>query len=502
MTRITVLPQSVVVLAALAACGPRDVPPPDKIVKGGACDYGADPADTEAKVCANGYVCEPVAGQQGYVCASPIVIRGMVIDALSEAPLEGALVTALDRTSAPVSDVAVTDVNGMYELEVSALRDGDGELADDAVYTLNSFAADYQPFPAGVRPALPVSTTEAMIEQVECGDQNGDGDPDLCDQVIIDNPTTVVALIPLPESQRGGATITGTIAHDLSAGTLVVAEGASDPASYGLSDRSGDYTIFNVPPGAVTVRGYRSGIEITPADVATVAGMIHTVDLAVVATAEGMAAIDGSVNIVNAPGGSLTSVVLVPSSVYNTNLERGPVPYGLRAPGPGLDPNVSGAFSIAGVPAGTYKVLAAFENDELVRDPDMTIAGTQIPEITVAAGVSQTVSQSFKITEALAVESPGADSPEPVSGTPTFVFADDSSEDYYALVVYDALGTLVWEDPMVPGVSGSDTVEVDYGGPALIPGMWYQFRATSWRDKMGGTAISRTEDLRGVFYVP
>jgi hypothetical protein len=36
----------------------------------------------------------------------------------------------------------------------------------------------------------------------------------------------------------------------------------------------------------------------------------------------------------------------------------------------------------------------------------------------------------------------------------------------------------------------------------MVPGMYYQFRATSWR-MPGGTAgpISNTEDLRGVFYV-
>jgi hypothetical protein len=39
-------------------------------------------------------------------------------------------------------------------------------------------------------------------------------------------------------------------------------------------------------------------------------------------------------------------------------------------------------------------------------------------------------------------------------------------------------------------------VSAEYGGPALTPGMYYRFRATSWKD---GSPISRTEDLRGVF---
>jgi hypothetical protein len=486
--------------ASLGGCEPRDVGAV-KVSKGGACELGADPANSEAKVCADGYVCEPVGGQDGHVCASPIVIRGQVIDALSQAPLAGALVIALDVGSAPVSDVAVADAAGNYELAVSALRDADGELADDAIYTLSSFAADYVPFPAGVRPALPVRTTDAMIEQVSCGDADGDGEADLCDQAVISNPTTVIGLIPLPPGERGGATIKGKIVGEKIAGALVVAEDGGEAAPYGLTDLRGEFTIFNVPAGSVTVRGYRAGYELMPASVAAVAGSEHSVELAVIASGEALASVSGSVSIVNGGGSSLTSVVLVPSSVFNTNLERGPVPYGLRSPAPGLAPDVSGAFVIPGAPAGTYKVLAAFENDGLVRDPDTSIGGTALQEISVVAGQSVAVDAGFKVTGALAVESPGKDAPEAVEGAPTFVFEDDTSEDRYHVVVYDALGDLIWEDAAVPAVSGSPTVSVPYGGPALISGMWYQFRATSWRDKGGDAAISRTEDLRGVFFL-
>ena len=81
-----------------------------------------------------------------------------------------------------------------------------------------------------------------------------------------------------------------------------------------------------------------------------------------------------------------------------------------------------------------------------------------------------------------------------------FVFADDSSEDRYELIVLDAYGDTVWQDLEVPGVSGSSVVEVEYGGPALVPGAYYQFRATSIRENPNAvSAISRTEDLRGVF---
>ncbi len=188
--------------------------------------------------------------------------------------------------------------------------------------------------------------------------------------------------------------------------------------------------------------------------------------------------------------------MLIPSALFSEVFEFGPVPYGLRAPEPGVAPNVASAWAIEGVPEGTYKIIASLENDDLVRDPDTSIAGTEILEITVGAGETVELQDSFKVTEALAVVGPGRDGPEEVTGTPTFEFDDDSSEDSYEVVVHDALGNEIWRDDMVPSVSGSPTVTVDYGGPALTPGMYYRFRATSYKD---GSPLSRTEDLRGVF---
>ena len=171
---------------------------------------------------------------------------------------------------------------------------------------------------------------------------------------------------------------------------------------------------------------------------------------------------------------------------------------GSCAPGTG---SVRG-FTIAGVPPGRYVVLAGFENDGLVRDPDPNIAGTQIVHVEMPSpGSDIELSDSFKVTEALEIFSPGAEGPEAVTGSPTFQWADDSSEDYYAVVVYDAFGNLVWEDPAVPRVTGGD-VSVTYAGPPLESGMYYQFRATSFREGGGNAGpISQTEDLRGVFFV-
>jgi hypothetical protein len=414
-------------------------------------------------------------------------IRGSVIDALDDHPIADAHVVATDEPGAPVTAVARTDAEGRYVLPVSVPRDGAGALAEAPRWTLLVSARDYLAFPGALRPALPIDAQDAAPGEVPS---------------VIDNAATVVALIPRAADQAGGITITGQVEGERAGGTLVVAEGPL-PAPMAVADVDGGFTLFNVPAGTATVRGYRQGVELEPATVAVGGDDIDDVRLAVITDrADAMAVVEGSVTIVNAGGGRATSVVLVPSSVYQAAFERGPVPFGLRAPAPPAVPSISSSFAITGVPAGVYRVLAAVENDGLVRDPDASISGTQILEIEVAAGQAVALASSFKITEALVVVGPGADAPESVDGAPTFAWIDDASEDRYGLVVYDARGTEVWRDDELARVTGGGTVQVPYGGPALVSGMFHQFRVTSWSDgPQGSTALTRTEDLRGVFVV-
>jgi hypothetical protein len=92
---------------------------------------------------------------------------------------------------------------------------------------------------------------------------------------------------------------------------------------------------------------------------------------------------------------------------------------------------------------------------------------------------------------------PGADEPEAVTAAPTLEWVDDAGEAEYLVEVFDAYGNLAWSLTL-PAVSGPPTVTVPYEGP-LEPGMYYQFRATSL--SQGGVPLSRTEDLRGVFFM-
>lgn len=435
---------------------------------GGPCDISQPDSATG---CTSAEVCEPVQGGKA-MCFPPVLLKGHVFDLVTTTPLQGARVVAIDPDGAAASSVGVSTADGSYSLRVITQRNSDGSIVPKD-YTLRADAAGYQSFPGGIRPALP---TKIM------------GTP-TAPELVVMSTLTEIGLIALPAAQRG--IIAGSVVAPVVSGVLVAGGGATT-----VSDRDGSFVLFNVNPGAVTVRGYASGVQLSPASVNVGAGA-RLDGVVLSASSDPLATVSGKISLPNASNVSSTSILLVLKETFNLTLERGEVPRGLRVG------NITGNFTMNNVPDGEYAVLAAFENDNAVRDPDPKIAGTQIVYITVpAAGGSRTVAlpTGFKVTGALDVRGPGMDQPEAVTtATPTFSWADDSSEDGYQLRVYDSFGNVVWQNLTIPSVSGNASVSVQYAGPALTVGMYYQFRATSMK---AGAPISRTEDLRGVFYLP
>lgn len=455
-------------LFLVSGCGGED----QQADKQAACDFDAQTG------CKSGEVCEMVEGDAAATgCFPPVVVEGRVVR--SDDPtqgIEGARIVGRDENGATVSfHIALSGADGAYSLRVPTQRKKDGTPAVPDLL-LRADAAGFATFPSGLRLAIPVDVTAP--EKTSAGYR-------------VENESTTVALDELPDA-NGLGSISGKVLAKGAAGTLVVAGNAS-----GVADSDGTYVIFNVPAGELEVRGYAAGLSLEPATASVKAGAEASgVDLA--ASDAPLGAVNGSVSFVNASA-QTTSVVLVVASTFNDALKRGEVPPGLRAfP-------VSGQYAFADVPAGDYVVLAAFENDELVRDPDEAIGGTAIQSVSVAGAPVDVA--GFKITGALAVVAPGALTPEVLDGAPRFEWVDDSSEDGYEVTVLDTFGTEVWKDTEVPRVTGSPSVTRDYGGPELASG-YYQFRAVSWRaatGKKGGAArtyISATEDLKGVFIVP
>lgn len=418
---------------------------------------------------AKGEACEAVVNGNSD-CFPAISITGQVIDLATGMPIEGARVVAQDINGAAASGVVVTDAMGNYKLPIPTKRNADGTPAPEQQVTLRADAAGYLTFPLAPRVALPVSISTATSDMPIMGD------------------ATTIALIAIADS-AGLGTVSGKVVDtDSPWGTLVVAGGAANMGGgvTGIADRDGDYTVFNVPAGSQTVAGYKTGLNIQPETAMVTAGKETTgVDLH--ATGKTTTVVSGSVQMVNPGMGNITSIILVVEETFNPTAARGETPPGLRVG------NVDSTFRFEGVPDGRYVVLAAFENDFLVRDPDMCISGTDIVHITVP-GANDPIQESFKITGSL--DNPSPDAEAVVSGTPTFTWTDDSGEDHYQIRVYDAFGTLIWEDLNVARATGDNPV-VTYGGPALTAGMLYQFRATSMKDAT--CALSATEDLRGTF---
>lgn len=453
---------------------------------GGGADDDAPPSSDAAAADANvrcdpdrqtgceaGLACETVEGGEP-ACFAPVEVRGRVVRALDgQTGIAGARVAARTVNQQVASrGVATSNADGSYALRIAAPRRADGTPVLEPL-TLRADAAEYVTFPGGLRVALPIDVTTPT--ERDAG-------------YVLESTQTTLALDALPAGEAGRGTVRGVVHAERAAGTLVVAG-----ARTGIADADGSYVVFNADAGDVAVRAYGIGSSFEAVRaVVPAGGEVAGVDLFSVDA--GLTAVSGSLQFVNAGSVGNTSIVLAVASTYSKTLGRGEVPPGLRLAG------ISGEYRFSQVPAGDYVVLAAFENDSLVRDPDTSIGGTDTQSITVG-GAGVTV-PSFKITGALAVRSPGAANPEAITGTPTFVWADDSSEDGYELFVFDTFGNEIWSKKDVAGVSGNQDVSVPYAGPALRPG-YHQFRAYSYRDKGAGrTRISATEDLTGVFVVP
>lgn len=430
---------------------------------GGAGNGGGATCDTARQTgCPSGQACELVNGGKP-ACFDPVTVKGKVFDFVTQAAIGGARIVARDENGAALSDIAVSGPDGTYSLAVPAERDATGKPVSKS-FTLRADASGYQSFPLPPRIALPLDLAEAA------------GTP-----LVLSKPNSDIALFALADT-TGLGTISGTVATDLPGGTLVDGNGHT-----GVADRAGHFVVFNVPAGTVGLSAYKKGTNFDPAS-ATVTAGAETKDVTITANAKVASKVSGSVQIVNPMGGSATSVILVLEDTFDNTLFRGETPPGLRAA------NVTGAFSIDGVPDGKYVVLAAFENDGLVRDPDTSIGGTQIVHITVSG--DQAISQGFKVTGALDVVSPGATAIDTVSGNVTFTWQKDTSNTGYRVQVFDAFGTQVWDTTGPFDQGGNKPATVAYGGPALKSGMLYQFRATSLKNT---TPLSSTEDLKGVF---
>ena len=184
------------------------------------------------------------------------MLQGQVSDTSDSSTVAGARILSLDEEGVAVTDVAESDDEGDYQLELPVLRDEDGKPAA-ATFTLNASAQDYQAFPSGARVALPISTEDAALI---------DG------SYVIESALTNIGLIPLEAGERVSASgsVQGLDDESQLGGLLIVATGAAGTFS-GMTDKSGAFTLFNLPEGNYELRAYGAGIQVkaTSIDVGT-----------------------------------------------------------------------------------------------------------------------------------------------------------------------------------------------------------------------------------------
>jgi hypothetical protein len=422
-------------------------------------------------------------------CFAPVLVRGAVSDGTTTPAknLAGALVVALDPSRAPLSTVVATAVNGTYELKVRAARDQTGKPVQ-ASMTLRADQQGYQTFPGGIRSALPIELSSAVLESGSW---------------VISGPLTALQLLPL--SGAGTAFLHGSVtAPPPGAGTLVVVEpapGGTGPQTgfSGLADRNGNYTIFNLTAGtSYVVTAYVKGANYVPATTPALVAGDNAVPKLQLGSGAG-AVVSGGL-IFNNGATSMIQAALVVESTYVPNLDRGESPPGLT-----VDADASG-YTFSGVPDGKYIVLAPFGLHGDVRD----ISGggnTAAPQVTIQGGAVQGTPPGFKIIPAVDLLTIGgiAVSATPATvntATPVFAWQKsnvDSSSATYRVLVFDSFGNQVWLNDMATMTSDS----VTYGGTPLEAGMVYQLRILAIKDATPVPSNfmqqSQTQDLAGVF---
>lgn len=464
---------SLATFALAAACGGGASTPPPTCAQAG---------------CPSGQYCETVSGGS-VACFAPVLVDGAVFDATSLASIAGARVVALDPNRAPSSTVAVTTGAGTYRLAVRSARDASGKPTSSIF--LRADAQGYEPFPGGLRPALPVDLSTASSAGGSW---------------VVSGPLTVLRLFQL--TGGGTASIHGSVAATPNGRSpLLVAEpapGGAGPGTgtTGIAGTDGTYAIFNLRAGtSYVVKAYAQGTNWTPVTTgALAAGDQVAPQLAVAGPAT--ASFSGNLIANNSPNPTF-KVTLAVDATYLTTLDRGDSPPGLTVDGS----FGSSGYSFTGVPDGSYRVLAAYGLDGDVRDVSGT-GNTASPLVTVAAGVAGTP-PGFKIIPAVdlvSIDGVGVGSDPMVVTThaaPTFLWrrgSVDAQSATYRVLVLDSFGDVVFSADQA-AVSGDNTAT--YAGTALAPGVPYQLRILAIKEAIpvpaAYTQQSQTEDLAGVF---
>jgi hypothetical protein len=445
----------------------------------------------DATTCTGGLVCEKLEDSKvkvTAVCFQPVMVQGTVkeLGAVVATPVSKAEVLVLDANGAPLAPAATTDTDGSFSVRIPTTRSDSklGTLVGRSI-TLRASAQDHLSFPSILRPATTLDTGSAK---------------EVSGKPYALSTGTDLTLIALSDAEKGRPAVSGTVELPDGKGLIVALEG-NGRGYVTVPDSTGAFHLFNVIAGAgYKAQAYAKGLNYVAATVDVVSGTDSTgVQVKKSTATTTFTAMTGSVQLSTGSNGAGTSVELVLESTFDNVLARGePIP-GLRAPESGT-PNLSGSYSIDGIPDGKYVALVGFDNDGNVRDPDPSIASSQLTHVTVTNG-TPSANPVLKVVGAVQVVSPGAgDALEEIAGVPTFKWKPYATATGYTLGVYTVQGVKTWERLAVLTATDADgNIAVPYGGTTpLKTGVLYQWRVTAYNLL---NPISFTEDVRGLFVV-
>jgi len=281
-------------------------------------------------------------------------------------------------------------------------------------------------------------------------------------------------------------------------GVLVVAHsGASGYSS--VTDNNGAYTIYNVPAGSYSVKGYIAA---------------YNSDSVSATVASGNTPASANLSLTSGASGAVTGNITFLATT-NKDVDVSLINPYTNESIPGLTTmTVGGSYTLLNVPSGSYIGRATFRNDTLVMDPDWILKNGQ-PTVTVAGS---SVSLNFSVTGSVLLSSPtnapSSTVPVKISGTtPTFTWTAYPSTSDYAVEVDDENGNVIWG-----GFSGSGaTITRNVTAPSsqtsivynsdnsakqpLQSGHFYRWRIYACKNVVGAPSwklISVSEDQMGL----
>ncbi len=394
-------------------------------------------------------------------------VEGQITDANTGLALSNVSIIVFDaNTNAPVGNVLTSDMEGNYSIEL-----------EPGTYFIKLDKQGYNRVPViGISPiAFNINAGATFEKPVEM----------------------------FPSSLTNAGFISGkvNVGSDALPGALIVAYDGTNGFS-SISDESGDYSIFNVPPGDYTVEAFMIN---------------HNSNEINVSVSPDTETSSANLQLSEGASGQVSGQI---SFLATQNQE---VDVALTHPGtgetiPGLITRTSNfVYSITGVPDGLYIGRATYENDTKVVDPDRIV---KFGEPTVNVDGSA-VELDFDVTGAVSLVGPSNDlsNAQPVSSgvSPVFEWTPYPSTSDYVIEVVNSDGKVIWggfdtdnllmtKNVVIPSEQTSITFNSD--GKALEdlqPGKIYRWRVYASKDDIqeltGWKLISVSEDQQGLILI-